>query len=245
MKKRLVAVVLVAAMVLGCVSALAEEDVFARFQPYTNVDLSVFKSAGYTSYYDEFKFNAELSPASNSIGGTVASLYKEIYTIKLDLKLIYSAGTCYVVPRMIFQRSGSHTYYDGSMSTVYIKNAENRYEVDVSGCSRSSNSKSGIALDSSVEPIRAAGYVMLTDLANSTGNSIMVSFNGSEYPYEFTKDDKEVIASFYNDCVKAGVFEQESLYSYSDDYSIITLFNEGSTGTEDATAETETEPTAE
>ncbi len=230
--------VLVLAMVLGCTAALAEEDVFARFQPYTNVDLSVFKNAGYTSYYDQFKFSAELYPSSDTIEGTVgSSYYDETYTISVDLKLIYSAGTCYVIPRMIFKRSGYIPYYDGSMTVVYIKNAENRYEVDVSGCSRSSSSKSNTATDSSVEPIRAAGYVMLADLANSTGNRIVVSFNSSYYPYELSESDKEVIASFYNTCVEAGVFEQEGLYSYSDDYSIITLFNEGSTGTEDATVE--------
>ncbi len=90
--------VLVLAMVLGCTAALAEEDVFARFQPYTNVDLSVFKNAGYTSYYDQFKFSAELYPSSDTIEGTVgSSYYDETYTISVDLKLIYSAGTCYVV----------------------------------------------------------------------------------------------------------------------------------------------------
>ena len=239
--KRVAALILAMILILMCVPAFAE-DVFDRFQPYTDVDLSAFKSAGYTSSYDEFNFTAELYPANSSI--TFEGTY-DTYTIKFDLKLIYSAGECLVVPRMIFTRSGMLTYYDSSMDVVHIKNGENRYQVDVSGCSRSSSSKSSTATDSSVQPIRLKGLVMLKDLADSSETITMIFNNYTLDIITLTDSDKAIIKSFYDTCLAAGVFDQDGLYDYTDNYYVITLFNEGSTGTEDVISEEESEEETE
>ncbi len=231
MKKRLVALVLCVAMLLGC-TAVRAEDVFSKFQPYTTVDLSVFKDAGYTSSYDAYAFTAELYPRVSEISDE--GKYDTV-KIKLDLKLVYSAGKCTVAPRMIFSRSGKYSYYDDRMTDIYIKNGENRYKIDVSGCSRSSNSKSSTATDSSVEPIRKTGTMMLADLAHSS-YEIDVLFNGYQ-TMTLTEGRKKIITDFYDTCLKAGVFDQDTLYIFEDDYSILTLFNPGSEGTEGVVTE--------
>ena len=79
--------------------------------------------------------------------------------------------------------------------------------------------------------------IMLMDLATAPKT---VQVKMGDYCEEITMrtSDLEIIKSFYETCLNAGIFEQESLYEYSDDYYVITLFNEGSNGTEDATEET-------
>ena len=245
MKKRLVALVLCLVMVLGCTVARAE-DVFSKFQPCTTVDLSVFKDAGYTSSYDEYAFTAELYPRTSKISQEVAHRIsdstKTTCTVNFDLKLVYVGGNCFVTPRMIFSRSGMYVYACDRMTDIYIKNGENRYLVDVSGCSRSSSSKSYTATDTSVEPMHRKGTTMLADLAHST-YAIDVSFDGdSSCTMTLTEDDKKAISDFYDTCLKAGVFDQDTLYSFEDDYSILTLFNPGSEGTEDVVTEEPSTP---
>lgn len=236
--KKIVSLLLAMVLVMTSAAALADMSDLDRFAPYTSVDMEVFKKAGWECSFDNFKFNAEIYPKTQTIefaadDGSKISV-ATTYQIRMDLKVIYSAGTCVVIPRFIFKRSGSKPYYDDRMTDVYIVNGENRYNVDVSGCSRSSSSKYYTATDSSVEPMYLGGMLMLQDLAEyPQGVFVKMGSYTDEICLENT--DLAAIKTFYETCKEAGVFEQSYLQNHQDDYSIITLFNEnGVQGTESA-----------
>ena len=124
--------------------ALADDNL-QRFQPYTNVDLSVFEEAGYKCDYDQWAFTAELNPTKNKISWTwkdpsFDSLSDDC-SITMDIKVVYGAGNATLVPRFIIYRSGMNAYFDSRMDEIFIKNGENRYRIDATGVSRSSDSK--------------------------------------------------------------------------------------------------------
>lgn len=234
--KKIVSLVLLVAMLVSGVSAIAETSDIKRFANYTDVDLNVFINKGYSCYYDDFEFMAEISPDSKIEVTTGSGSMVDTYTIKLDIKVLYSAGSCVLIPRMIFTRQGFDTYCDDRMSDVYIKNGENRYIVDVSGCSRSSSSKNYTATDSSVEPMYVGGLIMLKDLAEYP-QTITVKMGSYADNFTLTAKDQKLLKDFYNDCLEAGIFNQ-SFLTQTDDYSIRTLFNENSVdATEDAVEE--------
>ncbi len=233
--KKIVLMLLALAITLACVPGLADISDIMRFQPYTNVNLEVFTKAGYYCYYDDFKFMAEIAPS-----GRISDKDEyDTYTISADIKMLYSAGECILIPRLIFKRNGMFTYYDDRMEDVYIKNGENRYIIDVSGCARSTNSKSSTATDSSVEPIYDIGYFMLQDIAENA-QTVTVRFGVYE-EFVLTTANIDFLKNFYNTCKEAGVFSQKAS-AYSDDYAIRTLFNENSAGGQESAVE---EPAAE
>ncbi len=211
---------------------MAETSDIKRFADYTDVDLDVFINNGYSCYYNDFEFSAEISPVNNTITNDVS----DTYTIQFDIKVLYSAGSCVLIPRMIFKRSGMKTYVDDRMSNAYIRNGGNRYIIDVSGCSRSSSSKSYTATDSSVEPMYNSGRIMLEDLALYP-QTVEVKIGSYASSFTLTDEDKQVISNFYADCKEAGIFNQSCLNG-TDDYYIRTLFNENTVaGTEDIVEE--------
>ena len=242
--KRLIALVLGMLMLVSCMCAIAEDSTFAKFQPYTQVDLGVLEKAGFTSSFDNYKFTAEFYPPTNTISGKDSFSGDDTLSITLDIKAVYSAGTCLLVPRMIFKRAGYLTYSDSRMADVYIRNGENRYHVDLSGVSRSSSSKYYSATDTCVEPLRTRGLIMLADLATNPMD-ISVMFGNSLVDFTLTDSDKAVFKTFYDTCKEAGIFDQNGLHEYSDNYYVVTLFNNGSVGTEDAVSEEEPAPTEE
>lgn len=231
--KKFITAILCLAILLTSTSAFAATADIKRFAPYTSVDLNVFIDKGYSCYYDDFEFMAELSPANSAIQYE----YKDTtYTITMDIKVLYSAGKCTLIPRLIFKRSGSKPYYDDRMTKVYIKNGENRYIIDVSGCSRSSSSKYYTATDSSVEPMYVGGLVMLKDIAEYP-QAIQVKMGSYTDTFTLTGPQQLQLKAFYEDCKAAGIFDQDSLLR-TDDYSIKTLFNQnGLDAQEDVTEE--------
>ena len=234
--KKIVSLLLAMVLVMTSAAALADMSDLDRFAPYTSVDMEVFKKAGWECSFDNFKFNAEIYPKTPSIDMVVnqGKSRETSYQIRMDLKVIYSAGSCVVIPRFIFARSGSKPYYDDRMTDVYIVNGENRYNVDVSGCSRSSSSKYYTATDSSVEPMYLGGMLMLQDLAEYP-QDVFVKMGSYTDEIWLENTDLAAIKTFYETCKEAGVFEQSYLQNHKDDYSIITLFNEnGVQGTESA-----------
>ena len=224
MMKKLTALVMLLVMALCCCTAQAD-GTMQKFQPYTTVKMDVLEKYGFTtSSYDDFAFTAELSPENHSISYTV-DLYKDTFSIIMDLKVVYSETGTIVAPRLIFQKSGSVTYSSSKMENIYIRIGENRYKVDVSDCSRSSSNK---ATDTAVEVLRDVGVMMLKDIVNSD-DEIHVNFDVSQF-WDFsditlTSEDRETLKNFYNACEEAGVFDQEALYATQDDYYIITRFN--------------------
>ena len=224
-------------MLTGMVLIGAASPVYAsdldRFQPYTKVDLSVFDAAGWDCAIDEWEFTAEVTPTKQiaEVGGE--SSYDDTYTISMDLKIVYSAGACQVVPRLIFKRSGMMAYFDDRMTDVYIRTGENRYNVDTTGCSRSSSSKNSTATDTSVEVIYQNGISVLEDLAYTTF-PIQAKIGDLSSTMELTSGDQEAIKEFYETCKEAGIFEQPYLSLFEDDYRAITIFNEGSPEIEEA-----------
>ena len=229
--KKIVSLLLAMVLVMTSAAALADMSDLDRFAPYTSVDMEVFKKAGWECSFDNFMFNAEIYPKTQTIE-FVAD--KTTYQIRMDLKVIYSAGSCVVIPRFIFKRDGRKPYYDDRMTDVYIVNGENRYNVDVSGCSRSSSSKYYTATDSSVEPMYLGGMLMLQDLAEYP-QGVFVKMGSYTDKIWLENTDLAAIKTFYETCKEAGVFEQSYLQNHKDDYSIITLFNEnGVQGTESA-----------
>ncbi len=86
--------------------ALADD--LDRFQPYTDVDLSVFRDANYSAYYDPFNFSAELSmPENESIQKEIDSgILPSNCSLRFDVKILYSAGKVFVIPRIIFGEQG-------------------------------------------------------------------------------------------------------------------------------------------
>ena len=235
--KKLVSLVLLAAMLLTCSFAMAATNDIARFADYTDVDLNVFISKGYSCYYDDFEFSAELSPQNSEIKYEKDD---DAYTITMDIKVLYSSGHCTLVPRLIFRREGQKTYFDDRMSDVYIRNGGNRYIIDTSGCYRSTSSKYYTATDSSVEPMYNGGLVMLEDLALHPMD-IEVKMGSYCHQFYLTAEQKQAIKAFYEDCKEAGVFDQAFLLT-SDDYSIRTLFNENSVDAEETVVEEEPAP---
>ena len=225
MRRKSVALSL-AGMILMCASATAYASELERFQPFTDVDLSVFDDAGWTCSVDEWEFTAEVDPVK-AITEVEGSLYSDTYTITMDLKIVYSSGKCQIVPRFIFTRSGMMTYYDDRMTDVYIRTGENRYSVDTKGCSRSTNSKDSTATDTSVEVMYDTGIAILEDLAYSE-YPIQVKIGEFSNSLELTDSDREAIKEFYETCKEAGVFEQPYLSIFEDDYKAITLFNDNS-----------------
>lgn len=223
MMKKLTALVMLLVMALCCCTAQADETM-QKFQPYTRMKLDVLEKYGFTTVaYDDFTFTAEFRPAMNTINCASNSEYDDKYTIEMVIKADYSGGYCHVFPYLIFTRKGSYTYYDDVMETVYIRNGENRYKVDVSGCARYSNGN-GTAMDISAEVLGMRGMPILEEIINSN-NTIHVKFDnygGSDIT--LSAEDIEVLANFYNACKEAGFCEQMSLSLY-DDYSTITQFN--------------------
>lgn len=224
--KKFVTLMLLVVMCVSGISAMAETSDIRRFKSYTDVDVQLFFIKGYSCYYDDFEFMAEISPVKNKI---VHKVEDDTYTIKLDIKVLYSAGSCVLIPRMIFTREGMKTYIDDRMTKVYIKNGGNRYIVDVSGCSRSSYSElyyylDHTATDSSVEPMYAGGIVMLKDLAENP-QTIEVKMGSYADSFYLTEADKQILKDFYNDCLEAGIFDQSFLLNQTADYTIRTLFN--------------------
>lgn len=235
--KKLVSLVLLAAMLLTCSFAMAATGDIARFADYTDVDLNVFISKGYSCYYDDFEFSAELSPQNSEIKYEKDD---DTYKITMDIKVLYSSGHCTLIPRLIFRREGQKTYFDDRMSDVYIRNGGNRYIIDTTGCSRSTSSKDYTATDSSVEPMYTVGLVMLEDLALHPMD-IEVKMGSYCHQFFLTAEQKQAIKAFYEDCKEAGVFDQAFLLT-SDDYSIRTLFNENSVDAEETVVEEEPAP---
>lgn len=235
--KKLVSLVLLAAMLLTCSFAMADTGDIARFADYTDVDLNVFISKGYSCYYDDFEFSAELSPQNSKI---IYEKDDDTYKITMDIKVLYSSGHCTLIPRLIFRREGWKTYFDDRMSDVYIRNGGNRYIIDTTGCSRSTSSKDYTATDSSVEPMYTVGLVMLEDLALHPMD-IEVKMGSYCHQFFLTAEQKQAIKAFYEDCKEAGVFDQAFLLT-SDDYSIRTLFNENSVDAEETVVEEEPAP---
>ena len=235
--KKLVSLVLLAAMLLTCSLAMADTGDIARFADYTDVDLNVFISKGYSCDYDDFEFSAEISPQNSEIKYEKDD---DAYTITMDIKVLYSSGHCTLVPRLIFRREGWKTYFDDRMSDVYIRNGGNRYIIDTSGCYRSTSSKYYPATDSSVEPMYTVGLVMLEDLALHPMD-IEVKMGSYCHQFFLTAEQKQAIKAFYEDCKEAGVFDQAFLLT-SDDYSIRTLFNENSVDAEETVVEEEPAP---
>ena len=228
MMKKLTALVMLLVMALCCCTAQADETM-QKFQPYTDVKMDVLEKYGFmASSYDEFAFTAEFRPMVNTIKCKSNSKYDDEYTIEMDIKVVYSGNSCTLFPRLIFTRKGTGTYYDNAMETVYIRNGENRYQVDVSGCyrySKSSKYGDGTATDSSVEVLCSNGIAMLKDIAN-IDNSIHVRFDyygGKDITLSVT--DKAALKKFYDACEEAGIFEQDALYTLQDDFSAITLLN--------------------
>ncbi len=240
--KRIIALVIALASLTTIVSAFADENM-QRFQPYTDVDISVLESEGFTCSYDEMDFTAELSPKTPTITWGEGGTYGDTYKITFDIKVIYAAGEAIFVPRLIFYRQGWDTYFDNRMDEVLIKNGENRYRIDVSGVSRYADSKSYSATEQAVEPMGVTGLIMLKDIADGS-DPVSIRINSSRV-YEFTQEDKAAFADFCNGCEKAGVFDQEYLLADTDHYHIITLFNAGSEGTEDNTSMEEIMPSDE
>ena len=205
--KKIFCLILLFAMLVTGTSAMAETSDISRFADYTDVDLDVFINKGYSCSYDDFDFSAELAPADDTI--LLDSFYDS--TIQMDIKVLYSAGSCALIPRLIFYTGGI------TISEVYIRNGGNRYIIDVSDCSRYDDTVV------SVKPIHKGGKIMLEDLALYP-QTIDVKM-GVLREYTLTDADQELISQFYNDCLEAGIFDQEFM-SNTDDYSIRTLFNE-------------------
>ncbi len=231
--KKTIALIIVFMSFLCTVPAFADKDM-QRFQPYTDVDISVLENEGFTCKYDEMSFTAELSPKTSEITWGEKGDFKDQYRVTLDIKVIYAAGKAVFIPRLIFRREGWHTYFDDLMDEVSIKNGENRYRIDVSGVSRSTSSSSYSATEQVVEPMGIVGLNMLKDIAtNNKGIVIRIGSSGDHYWLKTT--ESAAFIDFYNACEKAGVLSQEYLVAYTDHCHIITLFNEGSEGTEDNT----------
>lgn len=246
--KKIASLILAVALVLCSMSAFADANM-QKFQPYTSVDISSLESDGFTCVYDDMHFMAEFHPKTSKISWKIVdpnlSSFTDEYSITFDIKVIYSAGKATLVPRLILYRSGVYTYLDNRMDEVFIKNGENRYRIDVSGVSRSTNSKTYSATESVVEPMRISGLIMLKDIATSD-TPITIRFNSlEESVHELTAEDRAAFVSFYNSCEKAGIFNQEYLVSYTDDYHILTLFNAGSEGTEEETPIEQADPADE
>ena len=98
--KRIVNLVLLIAMLLVGTSAMADTSDIKRFAEYTDIDLDVFINNGYSCYYDDFEFSAEIAPANNVINYNQGS---DDYSIEIDIKVLYSAGSCTFIPRFIFK----------------------------------------------------------------------------------------------------------------------------------------------
>lgn len=100
--KKLTALVMLLVMALCCCTAQADETM-QKFQPYTDVKMDVLEKYGFTTNnYDDFAFSAELTPANSSISYTEGGSYiKDTYSIRMDVKVVYSGGECVIVPRLI------------------------------------------------------------------------------------------------------------------------------------------------
>ena len=229
--RRLLALAVCAVLLVLAPCAVADD--LDRFQPYTDVDLSVFRDAGYTVYYDQYAFSAELGmPEGSKIEAkTDTSTYMpSTCTVRFDVKIVYSAGKAVVIPRIIFGEEG-YNNYAYRMGTIYIKNGENRYTVTATNSSRSVDSKNYSATESTVQPLYLVGCYILQDMAEH-GQVISMQLTSYKGAFTFTAADNAVLKSFYDTCKKAGVFEQEYLLTHTDNYRILTQFNEGSTGQE-------------
>ena len=76
---------IVFASFLCAVTAFADENM-QRFQPYTDVDISMLESEGFTCNYDAMKFTAELSPKTPEISWGAGGTYGDTYSITFDKK---------------------------------------------------------------------------------------------------------------------------------------------------------------
>lgn len=222
--KKLLSLCLAMLLLLTAVPALADD--YDYIQPYSTVDLSVFKNAGYKLTYVEMEYVAELTNRAE-ITATVASGSKYLpddnYTIKMDLRMVWNGTTCTWVPRLIFKAQGYKTYAYGSLEEVFIKVGENRYVINASGASRSTDSKNYTASESSVEPFGPVGLEALRYIAN-TDKQVKVAFD-NRGTFTLSSADITALKNFLELCEKAGVFEQPAFQISTDDYSTLTKFN--------------------
>lgn len=222
--KKLLSLCLAMLLLLAAVPALADN--YDYIQPYSTVDLNVFKDAGYKLTYVEMEFVAELTNPKE-ITATIASSSKylpdDTYTIKMDLRMVWNGSTCTWVPRLILKANGYKTYAYGALKEVFIKVGENRYVINASGASRSTDNKNYTASESSVEPFGPVGLEALRYIAN-TDKEVKVAFD-NRGTFTLTSADIAALKSFLDLCEKAGVFEQPAFLLNVDDYSTLTKFN--------------------
>lgn len=222
--KKLLSLCLAMLLLLTAVPALADD--YDYIQPYSTIDLNVFKNAGYKLTYVEMEYVAELTNPKE-IQATVSSgskyLDDDVYTIKMDLRMVWNGSTCVWVPRLILKAKGYKTYAYGSLEEVFIKVGENRYVINASGASRSTDSKNYTASESSVEPFGPVGLEALRYIAN-TNKQVKVAFD-NRGTFTLSSADITALKNFLELCEKAGVFEQPAFQISTDDYSTLTKFN--------------------
>lgn len=222
--KKLLSLCLAMLMLLAAVPALADD--YDYIQPYSTVELSVFKDAGYKLTYVEMEYVAELTNPKE-IKATVSSgskyLDDDVYTIKMDLRMVWNGSECVWVPRLIFKAQGYKTYAYGTLDKVYIKAGENRYVVDANNVSRSTDSKNYTASESAVEPFGPVGLEALRYIAN-TNKQVKVAFD-NRGTFTLSSADIAALKNFLDLCEKAGVFEQPAFLVNPDNYSTLTKFN--------------------
>lgn len=219
--KKLLSLCLAMLLLLAAVPALADD--YDYIQPYSTVDLNVFKDAGYTLTYVEMEYVAELT-SPKEIKATIDAIWNDdVYTIKMDLRMVWNGSECVWIPRLIFKAQGYKTYAYGTLDKVFIKVGENRYVVDAGNVSRSTDAKNYNAAESSVEPFGPVGLEALRYIAN-TNKQVKVSFD-NRGTFTLSSADITALKNFLDLCEKAGVFEQPAFLLNLDNYSTLTKFN--------------------
>lgn len=221
----LLALCLALVLMAAAMPAVADDTDYQHFAPYSAIDVNIFKEAGFSCYFDNMEFVAELdAPATIEYKDSSSNSY----TISFDLRMqwnSYKASATWI-PRMYLYTTGSGVRWDSTLNTVYIKAGENRYMIAVDGVYRYDSSSSWTSSESVTERIGQNALAMLEYIA-TTSHPVEVRFN-TRAAFTLTDEHIAALRSFLDTCKKAGVFAQPEVYLHDDSlrFRTITLFNQ-------------------
>ncbi len=218
--KKFVALVL---MAMFLVSSAMAADVSA-YEKHATIDLTPFKTAAYSGSFDNMKFSAEIYADNCTIKSAATGTLTEEFTLKFDIKMVYSGGSAQFYPRMLLN-STLWTYF--YLNEIYVKVGENRYCIGIAPDRSSYTGRySNSYYENEVIVMGPSAMKMLEDIATAN-KPVSIKYYGNYSSDAFTLTSAQVagIKAFYEDCKKSGMLDQPSFLVSTDDCRMVTNFN--------------------
>lgn len=217
--KRFLAFLLTLIMLFTQVTVVAA-DGYDELAELTDIDLSVFKAAGYICEYNEMKMTATFTPPDKQIGLTISGSRAETYAINMDVVMMYTpeAGLVFL-PRLVLTRLIDRR---NLMEDAYIKVGNNRYRINFSD-PQGGKYSSSLYINMAVEVMGDTGIAMMQDMVTS-GKDVKISMGDSKETTLWSSGITKM-KNFYDTCKKAGILDTAYTMLYPENYEIVALLN--------------------